>query len=137
MRRAERYPTRGFPKWLQKSPKKAYHPDRGPARPCDIVILSPTPPDHQMPGLGCFRQKNMLSGLKCPRIPCCCASHRKGNKNSGSEICWDIRHTQGMFSTSRQGCMMEDVIIVSLQTCHQKNSRFCMVLWSEVSFFVK
>lgn len=27
---------------------EAYHPDRGPARPCDIVILSPHPPDHQI-----------------------------------------------------------------------------------------
>lgn len=26
---------------------EAYHPDRGPARPCDIVILSLHPPDHQ------------------------------------------------------------------------------------------
>ena len=27
---------------------EAYHPDRGPARPCDIVILSGHPPDHQI-----------------------------------------------------------------------------------------
>ncbi|CAJ1362955.1 unnamed protein product [Effrenium voratum] len=27
---------------------EAYHPDRGPVRPCDVVILSPAAPDHQI-----------------------------------------------------------------------------------------